>query len=82
MKDSDNIFYSLGYWITGTLTLGLLMSLPIWLLWNYCLVSAVDGIHEVSWLQAWGIYILSNFLFKRTNVAKSLKNRASMQVGL
>jgi hypothetical protein len=44
--------------------LGLLLSLPIWLLWNSCLVPAVDGVHEISWLQAWGLNILCTGLFK------------------
>lgn len=43
---------------------GLLISLPIMLLWNWCLVPAVPGISELGWLQAWGIYVLSNMLFK------------------
>lgn len=45
---------------------GLLMSLPVYLLWNYCLVGAIDGVRSVTWLQAWGLYILCNFLFKST----------------
>jgi len=32
---------------------GLLFSLPVWLLWNYCLVGAVAGVSQVTWLQAW-----------------------------
>ena len=45
---------------------GLLFSLPVYLLWNGCLVGAIDGIHEVTWLQAWGLNILAGFLFKTT----------------
>lgn len=43
---------------------GLLFSLPVWLLWNYCLVGAVAGVSEITWLQAWGITILCALLFK------------------
>ena len=43
---------------------GLLMSLPVMWLWNGCLVPAINGAHEISWLQAWGILILFGFLFK------------------
>lgn len=43
---------------------GLLISLPIMLLWNWCAVPAVSGLSELGWLQAWGIYVLSNMLFK------------------
>ena len=41
-----------------------LFSWPAYMLWNGCLVGAVDGVHEITWLQAWGISILFNFLFK------------------
>lgn len=44
--------------------LGLLLSLPIWLLWNSCLVPAVNGVNEIGWLQAWGLNILFTGLFK------------------
>jgi Sec-independent protein secretion pathway component TatC len=60
--------------VLGTVTLiaamvvgfGLLFSLPVWLLWNYCLVGAVAGVSQITWLQAWGILILCGFLFKST----------------
>lgn len=45
----------------------LLMSWPVMLLWNECLVGAITGINQVTWLQAWGISLLCGFLFK-TNV--------------
>ena len=44
--------------------LSFLLSWPVYMLWNGCLVGAIDGVHEVSWLQAWGISILANFMFK------------------
>ena len=44
--------------------LGLLLSLPIWFLWNSCLVPAINGVNEISWLQAWGLNILCTGLFK------------------
>lgn len=47
--------------------LGLLFSLPVMLLWNGCLVGAITGVSEISWLQAWGIMVLFGILFK-TNV--------------
>lgn len=46
--------------------LGLLFSLPVMWLWNGCLVAAIPGIKPIGWLQAWGILILCNFLFKPT----------------
>ena len=41
-----------------------LLSLPVMWLWNGCLVPASSGIHEIGWLQAWGLTILCSFLFK------------------
>jgi hypothetical protein len=43
---------------------GLVLSLPVMLLWNYCLVGAVAGVSNIGWLQAWGIMVLCGFLFK------------------
>ena len=50
--------------------LGLLLSLPIWVLWNACLVPAIDGVHEITWFQAWGLNILCTGLFKETGISK------------
>lgn len=44
--------------------LSLILSWPIMALWNGCLVSAVDGVHEISWLQSWGLSLLFGFLFR------------------
>ena len=48
----------------------LIWCLPIWLLWNYCLVPAVPIIQEITWVQSLGIYILTSLLFK-TTITKS-----------
>lgn len=47
-----------------------LLSIPVWLLWNGCLVGAIDGVREVTWLQAWGLSILAGFLFKNTTTVQ------------
>jgi hypothetical protein len=51
--------------------LGLLLSLPVMLLWNAALVPAIPGLLEIGWLQAWGILILCGFLFKPINTSKN-----------
>lgn len=56
--------------IAGLLLLSFLLSWPVYMLWNGCLVGAVAGVSEVTWLQAWGITILCGFLFK-TRVSNS-----------
>jgi hypothetical protein len=52
--------------IAGLLLLSFLLSWPVYMLWNGCLVGAVAGVSEVTWLQAWGLTILCGFLFKTT----------------
>jgi hypothetical protein len=56
--------------IAGLLILSFLLSWPVYMLWNGCLVGAIAGVSEVTWLQAWGLTILCGFLFK-SNVSKS-----------
>jgi hypothetical protein len=34
------------------------------LLWNKCLVSAIDGVNQIGYYQALGIWVLSTILFK------------------
>jgi hypothetical protein len=41
-----------------------LLSWPVYMLWNGCLVDAVNSIKEVTWLQSWGITVLCSLLFK------------------
>jgi hypothetical protein len=48
----------------------LVFSIPVWLLWNGCLVGAITGVNEVSWLQAWGLALLCGLLFKSNTVQK------------
>ena len=51
-------------------TLGLVLSFPLMLLWNGCLVPAVNGLNEVSWLQMWGISVLIGLMFKSSTSSK------------
>jgi hypothetical protein len=50
---------------------GLLLSLPVMLLWNAALVPAIPGLVQIGWLQAWGIMILCGFLFKPITTSKN-----------
>ena len=56
--------------LIGAVLLGFLLSYPLMLLWNGCLVGAIDGVREVTWLQMWGIMILTSVLFKTTVTSK------------
>lgn len=42
----------------------LMSSVPVWLLWNDCLVGAVTGVNDISWLQCLGIMVLINLAVK------------------
>jgi hypothetical protein len=50
--------------VAGVLFVSLLLAWPVMLLWNGCLVPAVDGVKQIGWLQAWGLQLLINMLFK------------------
>ena len=58
------VFGTIAFGVAGLLLLSFLLSWPVYMLWNGCLVGAVAGVSEVTWLQAWGITILCGFLFK------------------
>lgn len=52
------------------LFLSFLLSWPVMMLWNGCLVGAVAFVQEVTWLQAWGIQLLCGILFNTTITKK------------
>lgn len=58
--------------ILAIFVIGLLISYPFMLLWNYCLVPAVTVLAEVTWLQAYGILIACGFMFK-SSIASTKK---------
>jgi hypothetical protein len=57
--------------IAGLFFLSFLLSWPVMMLWNGCLVDAVDGVHEIGWLQAWGLQFLFSLLFNTSISTKS-----------
>ena len=56
--------------VAVVLVIGFLMSWPVMMLWNGCLVDAVSVVKPIGWLQAWGISILASFLFKNTTTTQ------------
>ena len=71
MRDIMTIVGTIVIAVLGILLFSFLCSWPVYMLWNYCLVGAVDGVREVSWLQAWGLAILCGLLFKTSTESKS-----------
>ena len=64
MKD---VIVALGAIVAGIATLlflSFVLSWPVMMLWNGCLVDAVTGVKEVTWMQAWGLSLLCGILFK------------------
>jgi hypothetical protein len=52
----------------------ILMAWPTQLLWNGCLVPAVDGIHKIGFWQALGLNFLFSMLFKSTVKSNNKKD--------
>jgi len=52
--------------ILAIIFVSFLLSFPLMLLWNGCLVPAIPALNSISWLQMWGISILIGCLFKTT----------------
>lgn len=44
--------------------LSALFAWPVQLLWNGVAVNAVDGLNRISFLQAWGLSLLTGLMFK------------------
>ena len=42
----------------AAVALGMLMAWPIQMLWNYALVGSITGVNEISFWQAYGIFLL------------------------
>ena len=62
----DKVFVVVGaaiFGLAGLVLFSFLLSWPVYMLWNGCLVDAT-GVKEVTWLQAWGLNILAGIMFK------------------
>lgn len=54
-----------------TAVFGAILSYPVMLLWNGCLVPAINGFNDVTWLQAWGLTVLMGLLFRGATSGKN-----------
>jgi hypothetical protein len=68
MKKSVFIVIGVTAIVIGLLALGFgfgaLAACIVMLLWNSCLLGTIAGVSAIGFWQAWGIMILSGFLFK------------------
>ena len=62
--DQSKVFKAIGMALVTVVIAAIVMAWPTQLLWNGCLVPAVDGIHEIGFWQALGINVLFSMLFK------------------
>lgn len=67
--DQSKVFTTIGMALVTVVIAAVVMAWPTQLLWNGCLVPAVDGVHEIGFWQALGINILFHLLFKSTSSA-------------
>ena len=68
-----NVVEALGTFIgivAAILVVSFLLSWPVMMLWNGCLVGAVEGVKEIGWLQAWGLQFMLNLMFKTKTSTK------------
>ena len=54
----NNILFTIGMLAIAVVAYSIFFALPVMYLWNYCLVGAIDGIHEINFVRALGICIL------------------------
>jgi hypothetical protein len=64
MENSINTLVSSVFGFIVVFGISFLFSYPVYFLWNNSLVGAVNGVNEVTWIQAWGISFLCSLLFK------------------
>lgn len=64
-------------WLTNILAvvgvvgvLVILITWPVQLLWNHCLVNAIDGVNPIGFWQALGIVALVAMLRSKASVSK------------
>lgn len=58
--------------IVAAIVLALLISIPVWLLWNWIvpIIFPGEGIaHSITLMQALGLTLLCSFLFKSSSVS-------------
>jgi len=70
MKDVIVALTAMVVGIATLLFISFVLSWPVMMLWNGCLVGAVAFVQEVTWLQAWGLQFLFALLFKSTTTKK------------
>lgn len=66
----NELFKTIAMALVTVVIAAVVMAWPTQLLWNGCLVPAVDGTHKIGFWQALGINVLFQLLFKSTSTSK------------
>ena len=72
----ENLSKGIGLIFAGIALLvaaAILFAWPVQLLWNGCLVGAVDGVHLITFWQALGLNFLFSILFKTSTTSSKNK---------
>lgn len=72
----ENLLKGLGLILGGIALIifaAILLAWPVQLLWNGCLIDAVDCVHPIGFWQAMGLNFLFSILFKGTSSSNSSK---------
>ena len=68
MNRSGNIISTWIGVLIALVFMAVIMAWPTQLLWNYCLVPALDSVNPIGFWQALGINFLTTVLFKNNSV--------------
>ena len=61
-------------YLLGVCVMGLILAWPIQLLWNACLVPAIETVNPITFWQSLGLMILAHSLFNSTTPKKLKKD--------
>ncbi len=68
MNNVGKTFASAMLVLLATVVIGIMLAWPIMWLWNNCLVGAIDGINEIGFYQAYGLWVLVSITTNKTTV--------------
>src|SRR4051812_15848884 len=74
-EDMDKIFalilFGLMFFVVIAV-IGIVGAIPVYFLWNM-LMPAIFGLKAITFVQAWGMYVLASLLFKSNTSSSSSK---------
>lgn len=70
------VMVGIGTMVFILLVAGLFFALPVMLLWNW-LITSIFNLRRIGFLEAYGLYILCNMLFRQTQNNDSNKQNTA-----